>query len=266
MHIIGTIEGHMQDIICLLSIKELLEESTKEQLTQIAYTKLDSERRKKAQNITNETKRAESIGAGLLLQLGLQQIHKESGNCETTKEKNKHKEETPGAAPEYVAGQGLPLLTVSQVLSKLGEPIEAAYKYGENHKPYFMDIPWYFNLSHSKEYVLCVFSKQEVGVDIQQKRKGSQERILHRFFTKEEQEMWASLLTKEEQRDYFYRIWAAKEAYGKLTGEGIAKAISVNTSPETTEDLGVEWQFYEDLKEYAISICKWKEIKELDTK
>lgn len=256
----------MQDIIYLLSIKELLEESTQEQLAEMAYTKLDSERWKKVQNITNKTKRAESIGAGLLLQLGLQQIHKESVNCETTKEKMKNKEETLSGEQECVTRHGIPLLTVSQVLSQLGEPIEATYEYGENHKPYFRDIPWYFNLSHSKEYVLCVFSKQEVGVDIQHKRKGSQERILQRFFTKEELQMWRSFLTKEAQDDFFYRIWAAKEAYGKLTGEGIAKAVSVNTSPKSAEDLGIVWQFYDDLTEYAISICKWKEIKELDTK
>jgi len=221
----------MQDITYLLSIQELLEESTKKELTEIAYKKLDGERRKKAQNITNETKRAESIGAGLLLQLGLQRIQEE---------------------------KKIQVLTVSQVLSLLGEPIEAVYGYGEKRKPYFKDIPRQFNLSHSGEYVLCVFSKQEVGVDIQQKKKGYQERILQRFFTKEEQETWQNLLTREEKDDYFYRMWTAKEAYGKLTGEGITKAISVNTSPETAEKLRVEWKYYDDLAEYAISVCKRK--------
>lgn len=241
----------MQDIRYLLSIKELLEEATKEQLAEIAYKKMDSERRKKAQNITNEIKRAESIGAGLLLQLGLQRIYDENEKREATKENMQLKD---------VATYSIQLLTVSQVLSELGEPIEAAYEYSENRKPYFRDIPWYFNLSHSKEYVLCVFSKQEVGVDIQQKRKCCNERILQRFFTNEEKMLWENFLTQEERNNFFYRMWTAKEAYGKLTGEGIAKAISVNVaSPKAEEELGTVWEYYDDLAEYAISVCKWKE-------
>jgi len=245
----------MQDIRYLLSIKELLEESTKEQLAEIAYSKLDSERRKKAQNITNEAKRAESIATGLLLQLGLQRIYEKGEN-------NKKQAQT---GPK--AKQAIPLLTVSGVLAQLGEPIEPNYEYGENKKPYFREIPWYFNLSHSKEYVLCVLSQQEVGVDIQYKSPRYHERVLHRFFAKEERQMWENLVTQKERDDFFYQLWTSKEAFGKLTGEGIAKAISINVADnKEAEKIGVVWEDYDDLQEYAISICKWKDIKELDTK
>lgn len=252
----------MQDITYLLSIKELLEESTKKELTEIAYKKLDNERRKKAQNITNETKRAESIGAGLLLQLGLQFIQAKS---ETYGENVPYMDGRLSNKTENASLNSIQHFSISRVLAKLGEPIEAIYEYSENRKPYFRDIPWQFNLSHSREYVLCVFSKQEVGVDIQQKRNGYQERILQRFFTEEELETWQNFPTREEKDAYFYRIWTAKEAYGKLTGEGIAKAISVDTSPETAEKLGVEWKYYDDLAEYAISVCKRKETKHKET-
>ncbi len=229
----------MQDIKYLLSIKELLEESTKEQLAEIAYKKVDSERRRKAENITNEKKWAESIGAGLLLQLGLQEIHNKGENGT------------------------IPVFTVSQVLAKLGDPIEVAYEYGEKNKPYFRDLPWYFNISHSGEYVLCVLSKQEVGVDIQYKSSSYQERILHRFFTEKEKELWEYCATREEKEDFFYRLWTAKEALGKLTGEGIGKTISVNvTDSEETEGMRVVWEYYDSLPKYGISICKWKETKE----
>ena len=84
--------------------------------------------------------------------------------------------------------------------------------------------------------------------------------------------MWEQLPTQEERDAFFYRMWTAKEALGKLTGEGIAKAISVNvTSPKEAKELGVVWEYCDDLPEYAISVCKWKDAKrnktkELDTK
>jgi len=247
----------MQDIKYLLSIKELLEESTKEQLAEIAYKKVDSERRKKVEKITNETKWAESIGAGLLLQLGLQQIHN------VGKKEGITKEDVLSLSDGDTRDNAIPILSVSQVLAKLGEPVEATYEYGKNNKPYFRDLPWYFNISHSKEYVFCVLSKQEVGVDIQYKRTFYQERILHRFFTEKEKKLWEQCATQKEKDDFFYRMWTAKEALGKLTGEGIGKTVSLNvTDSQEAERLGVVWEHYDGLPEYALSICKWKETKE----
>ena len=256
---------YMRDIRYLLSIKELLEEATKDGLAEIAYAKMDSERREKAKYITNETKRAESIGAGLLLQLGLQEICRETSKQEQDICQEALKQE-PGTGDKELHNS-IPIFTVSQVLAKLKEPIEVCYKYGENNKPYFKDCPWYFNISHSKEYVLCVLSKQEVGVDIQYKRTFFNERILHRFFTEEEKELWEKCTSREERDTFFYRMWTAKEALGKLTGEGIIKAVSVNVvMPKEGESLGVIWEHCDCLPEYAISICKRKETKEQNTK
>lgn len=225
----------MNDIRYLLSIRELLESPDREKILEEAYGKLDAERLQKINKITNEKKRAESICAGLLLQLGVQEL------CRTRE----------------TTGSQIPLLTVSQVLAMLGEPIEIEYTYGERNKPYFRNLPWYFNLSHSEEYVFCVFSEQEVGVDIQYKRSFYNERILRRFFTKEEQALWESLATPEERETFFYRMWIRKEAYGKLTGEGIAKAVSVNvTGEDEIAKLGVIWEHFEVLPDYQIGVCK----------
>lgn len=247
----------MNDIRYLLSTRELLESSDKEKIWEAACAKLDTERLQKINKITHEKKRAESICAGLLLQLGVQELcrTRDVGVIRTEAEMC-----TVGTEPTdgvETIDSPVRLLTVSQVLALLEAPVEIEYTYGERNKPYFRNFPWYFNLSHSEEYVFCVFSDREVGVDIQYKRSFYNERILRRFFTKEEQELWEHCATPEERETFFYRMWIRKEAYGKLTGEGIGKSVSVNVTDEAEiAKLGVAWEHFDVLSEYQIAVCK----------
>lgn len=249
----------MKDIRYLLSIKELLEDGADGTLAKAAYEKLDGERQRKLEKITNERKRAESIGAGLLLQLAVQKL--------SALGEEKIAEEERGNVPvkEMDAAKDVCLFSVTELLSKLHHPIETDYGYSEKGKPYFKNFPWHFNLSHSEEYVFLVASKEEVGVDIQQKKSFYNERILRRFFTKEEQALWEAYEVPEEKEDFFWRMWIRKEAYGKLTGEGIAKAVSVNvTEPVEIEKLGVLWEHYSLIPNYYIAVCKWAEKESND--
>ena len=41
----------------------------------------------------------------------------------------------------------------------------------KNGKPYLKDVPFYFSLSHSGEYAICVYSAEPVGADLQIKKK-----------------------------------------------------------------------------------------------
>ncbi len=240
----------MNDIRYLLSIKELLDGSDKDRLLEVACGKLDAERLQKINKIINDQKRAESIGAGLLLQLGVQELCRASSEIATSESNN-------------TDTMKLQLLTVSQVLKKLGAPIEIEYSYGEKNKPSFRNLPWHFNISHSEEYVFCVLSEQEVGVDIQYKKTFYNEGILRRFFTKEEQTQWSSYATQKERDEFFYQMWIRKEALGKLTGEGIAQTISVNMiGTQAPEEFGITWEHLDALSEYRMVICKWRESKE----
>lgn len=247
----------MNDIRYLLSISELLDALTKDTLVEVAYKKLDKQRLQKVKNITNEKKRAESIGAGLLIQLAVQEANSPESEHKISEEYENNPMKEQGAI------QNVCLLSVSELLAKLHNPIETEYGYHENGKPYFTNFPWHFNLSHSEEYVFLVLSEQEVGVDIQQERSFYNERILRRFFTKEEQELWKAHEIPEEREKFFWRMWIRKESYGKLTGEGIAKAVSVNvTQADEISKLGVEWEHYEMLPGYHMASCKWIENKE----
>lgn len=79
----------------------------------------------------------------------------------------------------------------------------------------------HFSISHSGEYWACAFSDAEVGLDVQiEEHHHRIEKIARRFFSPEEQEY-----LERCDFDEFYDVWAAKEAYLKYTGEGLAKGL-----------------------------------------
>lgn len=100
---------------------------------------------------------------------------------------------------------------------------------GEHEKPFFTLLPEiHYNISHSGKYVFCVFAEQEVGIDVQEHRKASYEKVLTRMVTEEERER---ILRSEDVVKEFYEQWVLREAYIKWTGEGLARdlrTISLN--------------------------------------
>ena len=83
--------------------------------------------------------------------------------------------------------------------------------FGENGKPVLKEnIGIYFNLSHSGRYVAGVFSDSEVGIDVEQIRKG-QMKVAERFFCPEE--YLALQKGKMKKADcYFTELWTRKDA------------------------------------------------------
>ena len=67
----------------------------------------------------------------------------------------------------------------------------------------------------------------------------------------------------------FYRLWARKEAYGKLTGKGIAAALEVDFLPGGTVsspygcssgEVGGKrllWEEYDSIAGYSIALCRY---------
>ena len=96
--------------------------------------------------------------------------------------------------------------------------------YAGNGKPYLQNKPaTHFNLAHTGNWVFCAVSHVPVGVDAQVLT-AYKERLAKRWFTPEEQ-LWI----REEPSVRFTRLWTQKEAYAKMTGEGIVKAVTGNT-------------------------------------
>lgn len=187
----------------MLSLREVLEETkTAEELLEQALEKLDMERKQKAERLKQGQKRAESIGAGLLIQYALKQAVYENAGKGSSAVRVQHVE-------------------FAQVLAELDVPSSIEYEYGANGKPFFKNFPYFFNLSHSGEYVVCGISEREIGVDIQQERVCDGKKLSERFFSQTEKELLERCVSDVERSSLFYELWTGKEAYGKLTGEGI---------------------------------------------
>lgn len=227
--------GKMQDTWYLLSVAELLAQEGDSALWERCMSRLDGERCQRAAQSRTAKKRAENVGAGLLLQLAVHEALSEQ----------------QGRQRRFTISEILALLEWEQQ-----EPLLLEYTYGGNGKPYLKSHPYFFNISHSEETVLLAISESEIGADIQWRKPMRDFRMAERFFTPEEQRKLREYKSKTESHAFFYRLWTRKEAYGKLTGEGIARVLS-DGMPGMSEKIVFEEC---EIENYQIAICKWKSV------
>ncbi len=116
-------------------------------------------------------------------------------------------------ARKQSAGAGLLL---GYILKEYGLS-DAEIKFGTNGKPKIKGI--YFNLSHSKNMVICAIGDKAVGCDIEQ-ISVAPEKVADRFFSETEIEYLSKFAGQEKNKE-FYRLWTMKESYMKMTGEGM---------------------------------------------
>lgn len=180
----------------------------------------------------------QSLGAGLLIQLALDEYGRDGGEMPKRETEDftepRLRRDTPQTALEALRGK---------------RPIEVAYCYNPEGKPYFQEIPLYFSLSHSGDAVFLAMSQREVGADIQAVTKADWESLAKRFYGKNDLEYMEScgenpvlgaddLLENLDARERFYQLWTKKEAYGKLTGEGVSKYLDREVPGE---EQGIDW-------------------------
>jgi 4'-phosphopantetheinyl transferase len=135
---------------------------------------------------------------------------------------------------------------------------------GENGKPSLAGYPdFYFNISHSGEYVVMAYGNVPVGVDVEQLR-DKETRVAERCFTKEEFSYISQ--TDDKYGERFFKIWTMKESYLKLTGQGISVPInSFYVNPDELSayekdgenvwmKLPVQFEFV-DLDGYVLCVC-----------
>lgn len=99
---------------------------------------------------------------------------------------------------------------------------------GTYGKPYLTDYPdIHFNISHCVKGCICAVSDVPIGVDIQEIRPYSSE-ITERVCSAEEMKI---INNASDKACEFTRIWAMKESYVKMTGEGIYHSLKcIDTS------------------------------------
>ena len=107
-------------------------------------------------------------------------------------------------------------------LTKLeGEVKEEKHR---NEKPYFKDYPFVrFSVSHSGSLVVVAMAETEVGIDVEEIKEKPYGRIVERNFT-------AGEAAEVKDLESLLKVWTKKEAYLKLTGDGLSGLRSSDVS------------------------------------
>ena len=88
----------------------------------------------------------------------------------------------------------------------------------ERGKPYFVNCPWHFSISHTKNHVFCALSDRPVGLDAEEKDRKVDFRLADRILSESEKRRFDAAADKQAA---LLRLWVLKEAAAKLTGEGL---------------------------------------------
>ncbi len=123
----------------------------------------------------------------------------------------------------YLAGR---FLLRNLLSARLGlAPVEIVLSFGDKGKPALagaLASACHFNLAHSGDWlVLSVSDRSELGVDIERVRAlPDMDDLARRIMHVEEHRVYQQL-PSGARTHYFFRIWAAKEAFVKWSGRGI---------------------------------------------
>lgn len=88
----------------------------------------------------------------------------------------------------------------------------------ERGKPYFVDSPWHFSISHTKRHVFCALSETNVGIDAEEADRSIRLELAEKILSPSEYRQYEAAADK---RTALLTFWVLKEAQAKLTGEGI---------------------------------------------
>ena len=178
-----------------------------------ASLKIDAMRREKLARIKGETERKRSLCAGLLVNYAVWQFQKEQ-ECDF------------GQVEEVSPAE---LLCIPRQ--------EYDYRQDSNGKPYLADLPgFFFNVSHSGDYVLLARDTKELGADIQKMDRTVTDALAGKVLSKAEYAHYCTL-PNEEQRKAFYRAWTIKESCCKLTGKGLSQDFREMKLSETGQEI-----------------------------
>ncbi|MGX5439993.1 4'-phosphopantetheinyl transferase family protein [Bacillus thuringiensis] len=141
--------------------------------------------------------------------------------------------------------------------------------WGKNQygKPYLKGYPkYYFNISHSGDFVVCAIDNNPVGIDIEKIKQIEYEEIAKGFFCDSE---YAYIKQGDfnHQLRKFYEVWTLKESFIKCCGSGLSmslKSFSIEIDSRKAvrilSDSGEKNNFYSmavfDIEsEYKMAVC-----------
>jgi len=88
----------------------------------------------------------------------------------------------------------------------------------ERGKPYFLDSPWHFSISHTPKHAFCALSRNPVGLDAEELDRKINLRLAEKILSPGEKQQFDAAENKEKA---LLTFWVLKEAAAKRSGEGL---------------------------------------------
>ncbi len=134
---------------------------------------------------------------------------------------------------QYIAARGILRSLLGQYTNT--HPAELEFHYSEKGKPELSTQPIQFNISHSHSKALyAITSNHRVGIDLEYIREIEALSLAKRFFTPSEFNQLVTV-SPQQQQQFFFKLWTAKEAYLKATGEGLMGLAKIEIPSEYPE-------------------------------
>lgn len=155
------------------------------------------------------------------------------------------------------------LAALGQLLDKCYDGARDNILRSDSGKPYFENAPLSLSLSHSGNVsvaAVCDDKECDIGIDIEiiSPRKNLLE-LAKRFFSPEEMSEFTDNNSSERS---FFNIWTKKEAYAKMTGEGLSSVINSNRNNVSVNLLCFE--IYNNSNAYSLSCATSQKISNVD--
>lgn len=144
----------------------------------------------------------------------------------------------------YIFGAGESEVLASRALEMYSGRKEKL-RHDDAGRPYFDSAC--ISITHSGDIWACALSDRPCGIDVQQHKPVRYEKLAARYFTEKENSR-----VKKEGENAFFEIWAAKEAYAKLTGKGLAQTY--RTSPFEKE---IPVSYFDAGDSYTGCVCSY---------
>lgn len=115
-----------------------------------------------------------------------------------------------------------------------------------NGKPYIQDSNLNFNISHTGNYIIAIvrLGYDSVGIDMEIVQYKDRDKIINRFFQKEEIDF---INSSNDKNLGFYKVWTKKEAFIKKNALNMTYISKINILKEKIYTFTIE--------DMLVSIC-----------
>lgn len=118
------------------------------------------------------------------------------------------------------------------------------FVYNEFGKPFLLNLPIHFSLSHCRDAIACAVSDHNVGIDVETIVPYNPD-VARRVCTAAELEMLEQSANKDVD---FIKLWTMKESISKYKGMGLSIEFgTIDTDDYLTQSIIIE--------EYIVTIC-----------